>query len=182
MGAPKGNKNALGGKGGGDISPYQNKFAEVAKQLCEAGATESEIADFFKVSARTIRNWKVRHVEFRAAIKVGKDAADDRVEYSMYNQAVGYDHDIEDVRIVGEKVLRYTVRQHIPPSFNAATFWLKNRRPDRWRDQRDLNMQAKVVNIDMSLSELKAATEQKLRELGVEITLPQIDNDTYGDE
>ena len=29
------------------------------------------------------------------------------------------------------------VEEYIPPDTTAQIFWLKNRRPDRWRDKRD---------------------------------------------
>ena len=44
----------------------------------------------------------------------GKEASDDRVERSLYLLAIGWN---------GQ-----------PPNTTAALFWLKNRRPDRWRD------------------------------------------------
>ena len=29
-------------------------------------------------------------------------------------------------------------REHVPPDVTACIFWLKNRRPDLWRDRHDL--------------------------------------------
>jgi hypothetical protein len=49
---------------------------------------------------------------------VGKEASDDRVERSLYQLAIGWN---------GQ-----------PPNTTAAIFWLKNRRPDRWRDVQQL--------------------------------------------
>ena len=46
-----------------------------------------------------IKRWAATHAEFRAALKVGKEAADQRVEHSLYQQhslyqrAVGYSYD-----------------------------------------------------------------------------------------
>lgn len=30
--------------------------------------------------------------------------------------------------------------EHVPPDVTACIFWLKNRRPQEWRDQRDLTV------------------------------------------
>ena len=49
----------------------------------------------------------------------GKEASDDRVERSLYQLAIGWN---------GQ-----------PPNTTAAIFWLKNRRPDRWRDVQQID-------------------------------------------
>jgi hypothetical protein len=43
MGAPKGNRNAVGNKGGGRKSTYKPEYAELARKLCPLGATDKEI-------------------------------------------------------------------------------------------------------------------------------------------
>jgi len=129
-------KNAGRKKGSGRPSAYKPEFAAQAKKLCELGATDADLADFFGVSITTIANWKVRHAEFFDALKASKDAADARVERSLYNRAVGYTFDA--VKIFLPKDSRTPVivphREHVPPDTTAAIFWLKNRQRDRWRD------------------------------------------------
>jgi hypothetical protein len=55
------------------------------------------------------------------------------VERSLYSRAVGYSFMSEKQVMTrnGPQNIRY--RQHIPPDVSAAMFYLKNRRPDRWR-------------------------------------------------
>ena len=64
MPAPKGNKNAVGNKGGGAPSKYQAKYAKLAALACQAGCTDQEVADLIGVSQKTINRWKLQHVEF----------------------------------------------------------------------------------------------------------------------
>jgi hypothetical protein len=45
------------------------------------------------VTKRTIITWRAEHEEFREATEIGKDIADNRVERSLYERAVGYDFD-----------------------------------------------------------------------------------------
>lgn len=103
--------------------------------MCELGATEREIAQAFEVSEETLRRWKHQHPEFCGAIKIGKEPADDRVEQSLFRRATGYS--FESVKIFqyegNEVVVPYT--EHIPPDPASMFFWLKNRRPDQWRDK-----------------------------------------------
>lgn len=35
-------------------------------------------------------------------------------------------------------IVRAPIKEHVPPDVQAAQFWLKKRRPDRWRDVQQL--------------------------------------------
>jgi transposase-like protein len=48
--------------------------------MCLAGATDTEIADEIGVSVTTLYNWRAKYPEFLAAIRYGKEHADERVE------------------------------------------------------------------------------------------------------
>ncbi len=114
---------------------YVPEFAVQAEKLCRLGATDAEIAEFFDVSDRTIYRWKSAHEDFCQALKAGKAEADERVERSLYHKAVGYTFDSEKVFQHQGEVVRAPVKEHVPPSDTAAIFWLKNRRPEQWRDK-----------------------------------------------
>ena len=137
MPAPKGNKNAVGNKGGGRPSSYKKEYAKAALKLYELGATDYEVAQSFGVSNATILNWQQQHVEFSEASRVGKAAADDRVERAFYHKAVGYTFESEKIFQFQGQVVRAKTLEHVPPDTQAAQFWLKNRRRDAWRDKTD---------------------------------------------
>lgn len=122
---------------GGQPSDYQAAFAEQAKKLCELGATDYELADFFKVCTRTIYRWKHQFPEFCQAVISGKDLADERVERSLYNRAVGYSFESEKVFQFQGEIIRAETVEHVPPDTGAAMNWLKNRRGDKWRDKHE---------------------------------------------
>lgn len=121
---------------GGRPSSYKPEYAEQAKKLCELGATDANIADFFHVTITTIGTWKTQYPEFLTSLKAGKEPADDRVERSLYQRATGYTFDA--VKIFPPKgdgapvIVPY--REHVPPDTTACIFWLKNRRHQQWRD------------------------------------------------
>lgn len=114
---------------------FKPEYAEQATKLCELGATDADLASFFKVSDRTIYRWQNQYPEFCQALKVGKAQADDRVERSLYHKAVGYTFDSEKVFQFQGAIVRAETKEHVPPDTTAAIFWLKNRRPEQWRDK-----------------------------------------------
>lgn len=118
----------------GRPSSYDPKFAKVAEQLCRLGAIDSDLATAFGVTTQTIWNWRSRYSDFFEALKGGKEAYDVLVERALASRALGYTYDAVEIKVVGGEVRRVRVRKHVPPDVTAAIFWLKNRRPEQWRD------------------------------------------------
>lgn len=118
----------------GRPTAYDPKFVEQAKKLSDLGATDVEMADFFEVATSTFYLWKNKYVAFSEAIKIGKSFADERVERSLFQKAVGYSFEAEEIFQYQGEVVRAKVRKHIPPEATSMIFWLKNRKPDKWRD------------------------------------------------
>lgn len=132
----------------GRPTEYEPEYAVQAEKLCLLGATDSEIAEFFNVSVRTIHRWKLEHEEFCHSIKSGKEKADERVERSLYQKATGYDYTEEQaikikVEQHKEEVEVVQVNKHAPADTTAAIFWLKNRRKDQWRDKQEHELTVK---------------------------------------
>jgi hypothetical protein len=140
MPAPKGNQHAKGSKGGtGRPTSYRPEYVARAALACEAGFTDKEIADLFGVHETTLYDWKLAHVDFCLALKIGKAPADNRVERSLFHRAVGYSY-IEEVSSVDKKtgeIYVEEVRKHVPPDVTACIYWTKNRRPEQWRERRN---------------------------------------------
>lgn len=109
----------------------------LVRGLAREGFTVEEIAEKLQVSKRTIYNWGERHPEFLHALKEGRALADYRVEDALYKRALGFTRRTvrEEEGDRGSKTV--TVTEEVPPDTTAAIFWLKNRRPDLWRDRRE---------------------------------------------
>lgn len=124
----------------GRPTAYKDDFASQARKICEIGATDQEVADFFEIDVRTVYRWKHDHPEFCQALKVGKDVADERVERSLYQKAIGYEQDEVKIFMPGgaEEPVYAPFRAKIPPDTTAAIFWLKNRKQKEWRDKQDI--------------------------------------------
>lgn len=134
-------------EGAGRPSKFDEAFVEQARKLCELGATDEELANFFEVTARTIYRWQAEYPEFCQALKAGKDSADERVIRSLYHRAVGYSH--EAVKIFmpagAEAPVYAPYVEHSPPDTTAAIFWLKNRRREEWRDKHDVEASGAIT-------------------------------------
>jgi len=123
----------------GRPTDYRPEFCQKAIDLCERGATDDELAECFEVSTRTIFRWKAEHPEFCQAVRVGKQVADDRVERSLYQMATGrYVVEQQAIKVklsqYEEEVKIVDVEKFLQPEATAAAFWLKNRKPEQWRD------------------------------------------------
>jgi hypothetical protein len=168
---------------------YKQEYAKQAAHLCKLGATDIQLAAFFEVSLATINNWKGRHREFVESLKVSKDDVNDIVERSLFQRAVGYTQ--ESCKITNHLgVVTITpVVEHIAPDVTACIFWLKNRKPTEWRDQRHLNVNPVAGDIHDSQAEAIAKTyletlerrKQKALDQARTIDLPARDVSTQGD-
>ncbi len=139
---------------GGRPSSYKKEYAEQAKNLCLLGATDEFMANFFGVAVSTLNNWKLNHPEFLESLKAGKEFADAHVAQSLYKRATGYvTKETKIASFEGRITDTLDVDKHYPPDTTAAIFWLKNRRPDLWRDkpdneqQQDVQIQKVVVEV-----------------------------------
>lgn len=121
-------------KGGRPLT-YEPRFAVIAAKMCELGATDFDLATAFEVASSTVRRWRHEHEEFAKACTSGKDMANTHVERSLYAKATGYTYSSEKIVVVEGKIERVEITEHVPPSDTACIFWLKNRRPDIWRDR-----------------------------------------------
>lgn len=153
---------------GGRPSSYKPEFVEIAKKVCSTfGFIDTQLADVLGVSVQTLNSWKIKYPEFLAALKSGKDVPDDRVEASLYHKAIGYSYDA--VKIVADaktgSVVKVPYREHVPPDTTAMIFWLKNRRPELWREKHEVAHNVSHDNI--SADELRAQILADIADLGL---------------
>lgn len=92
------------------------------------------------VGLSTYYRWQTEHQELRDAIKKGKAPVDIEVENALYKKATGYEYeetitDIEELADGKQRKHIRKVKKYCPPDTLAQIFWLKNRRPERWRDK-----------------------------------------------
>lgn len=101
------------------------------------GLTDEQIAHNIGIRTSTLYEWKKKYVEFAEALKKSKEVADLEVENALFKRATGYT--VIETKVIesdkdGKKT--ETITKHIPPDTTAQIFWLKNRKPNEWRDKR----------------------------------------------
>jgi len=143
---------------GGRPTKYKAEYVEQVKKLCELGATDMQIADFFQVDLATINRWKLKHPEFCASLKLGKEIPDSLVVRSLFQRAMGYSHEEDDIRVIeGQVVITPTIK-HYPPDSTSLIFWLKNRNKEDWRDKQEIGVDGKLTHEHEFLESLKPTT------------------------
>lgn len=124
--------------GAGRPTQYRAAYAKKAAKLCELGATDKELAEFFEVSEQTINTWKQKHPKFLESIRRAKDEADRKVERALFERATGYAHlDTKFATFEGRITDSCEYTKHYPPDYNAMRLWLLNRKPEVWRDKQE---------------------------------------------
>lgn len=96
------------------------------------GLTDEQIANNMGISPSTLYEWKKRYPEISEALKKGKEIVDRQVENALLKSALGFEYEEETVTQRGEVV---TIRKYEKPNTTAQIFWLKNRKPEAWRDK-----------------------------------------------
>lgn len=121
----------------GRPTAYKPEYDEQAKKLCLLGATDKELADFFGVCEATVYNWQNAHPSFLESIKEGKVLADAKVAEKLYQRALGYTHSAVKIFQYEGVPVEVPYEEHYPPDTQAASLWLRNRQPAKWRDKVD---------------------------------------------
>lgn len=117
----------------GRPSEFMPEKTEQAAALAWHGATISEIAQYFGVSVPTIYAWGQLWPPFLNAIKQDRENADNRIKQTLYEKAATGDN-------------------------TAMIFWLKNRDPMNWRDQREVKLEGAIdVTTNTNTRELALA-------------------------
>lgn len=151
--------------GRGRPTKYRPEYAQQAEKLCELGATDPEIADFFGVDVVTVYRWKLKHEDFCKALKVGKELCDDRVERALYMRATGYavtEQQVIKLRMGDSDVVEIVeVQKQVAPDPSAAKLWLTNRRKETWRDKQEVQHEGNV-SLNVKLEELDDETLAQL--------------------
>ena len=121
---------------GGRPTTYRPENAEIARYACMLGATNGALAERFEVSRRTIDNWIATIPEFSDAVRLGRHVADECVVGALFARATGMEQKMTKVFCHRGQPVTATYTQQLPPDVRACIFWLRNRRPWQWRENR----------------------------------------------
>ena len=115
------------------------------------GLTDEQIAHNMGISRSTLNQWKEKYSDISDTLKKGKEVVDLQVENALLKRALGYHYD-EVTMENGIETKRVT--KEVIPDTTAQIFWLKNRRPDKWRDKQDLQVSGALEMEQSKLDDL----------------------------
>lgn len=98
------------------------------------GLTNEQIAKNIGINPDTLYTWMKRFPEISESLKKGKEVVDRQVENALLKSALGFHYVEEMVTNQGEVV---QVTKYEKPNTTAQIFWLKNRKPDAWKDKQE---------------------------------------------
>ncbi len=129
--------------------------------------TSADIAERMGIGVSTLCEWQNKYPEFAAALKENKEVVDRKVESSLLKRALGYEYD----EVTCEKgVETKRVTKQVVPDVTAQIFWLKNRKPDDWRDKTNVEHTGKdggVIEVhEMTTEEMDARILELQAKLG----------------
>ena len=104
------------------------------------GLTDEQIAHNMGITRETLRVWKNKYSVISVTLKNGKEVIDYKVENALLNSA-------------------------LEGNTTAQIFWLKNRRPDKWRDKiNDVNGQenTQTPQVNINISAAKQADAENI--------------------
>jgi transposase-like protein len=146
-------------KKGGRLSKYESEWKDkliVIEGWARDGLTDEQVAKNMGISTSTLYEWKKKYSEFSEALKRGKEIIDREVENALLKRALGYEYEeITQERVIrkdvkgdpaidlhgfpiSEMVVTKKVTKQVIPDTTAQIFWLKNRKPEQWRDKQQV--------------------------------------------
>ena len=115
------------------------------------GLTDEQIAHNMGICVATLYNWKSKYLEILESLKRGKDVIDIQVENALLKRALGYSYkEVTREKMFNPETDQYElmptkeVTKEVVPDTTAQIFWLKNRRPEQWRDKRDVSVEGEL--------------------------------------
>lgn len=111
------------------------------KKMFANGAIIEDVCKALDISRPTFYRMKEKHPDFKEAVEEGYEMQADKVEGALYKSAIGYKYTERTVKDTpnGTEVIESTKER--PGSNTAQIFYLKNIRPDKWNDKKQVEVQ-----------------------------------------
>ena len=123
---------------------------ELIEGWARDGLIDEQIAEKMGIGIRTLYEYKEKYPQFSQALKRNKEVVDAKVEKALLKRALGYDYEETKVTMTdkGSKSKRIErTTKHAKPDTTAQIFWLKNRKPDEWRNNDNNETEDKLKTV-----------------------------------
>lgn len=132
------------------------------------GLIDEQIAANIGITTTTFYDWKKKYADFSDALKKGKETSDYEVENALFKSATGYEYEErKEVQEVVDGVMRKRVeitRKQVPPNATSAIFWLKNRKPDKWRNKQEIEiskLRAETKKLEAETARIESQSDKE---------------------
>ena len=119
------------------------------------GLTDEQIAEKIGIRRPTLYDWKKKYSDISDALKRGKEVVDRQVENALLKRALGYEFKeiTQELTEDGMRVTKVITKQQAPDT-TAQIFWLKNRKPEEWRDKKETEIKGSL-NVASTAKEIE---------------------------
>ena len=122
------------------------------------GLTDEQIAKNMGIAPSTLYEWKKKSKEFSESLKKGKEVVDFEVENALLKRALGYEYEEETYE---NGILTKKVKKQVPPDTTAQIFWLKNRKPNTWKDKVETDEDREgVANASQVIAKIRKVAQE----------------------
>lgn len=126
--------------------------------MARDGLTQQQIANNLGISIDTLIENKKKYSEFNNALKKGKEVIDFEVENALLKRALGYEYEEETYE---NGILTKKVKKQVPPDTTAQIFWLKNRKPNNWKDRVETDEDKEAVaNASQVIAKIRKVAQE----------------------
>ena len=126
--------------------------------MARDGLTQQQIANNLGISIDTLIEKKKKYSEFNDALKKGKEVIDFEVENALLKRALGYEYEEETYE---NGILTKKVKKQVAPDTTAQIFWLKNRKPNNWKDRVETDEDKEAVtNASQVIAKIRKVAQE----------------------
>jgi hypothetical protein len=125
---------------------YHSFVIQACEYMARCGLTDDQMSEQLNIARDTLVQWRKKYPELDEATRRGKDEVDSQIEEALRQRALGYmaDEYSQELDSEGNVVRSFRSKKHVPSNPACTIFWLKNRRPRRWRERQEIDMQGRV--------------------------------------
>jgi len=160
-----------GGRPGKYYTHVEPRLIEI-EGWARDGLIDEQISKNLGVAYSTFKIYKKKYSDLMAALKKGKEVVDREVENALLKRALGYEYtETTEEPIIDPKTgkiemgISKKVTKHINPDTTAQIFWLKNRKPEQWRDKKDFEHSGEMTQTVKQEHDLSKLSVEELKEL-----------------
>ncbi|HIT88066.1 MAG TPA: transposase [Candidatus Coprocola pullicola] len=118
------------------------------------GCLDVDIAKKIGINTATLYTWKKKYSKFNDALKKGKEVVDTEVENALLKRALGYKYsEVKTESFSDGSVKKTVIVKEMPSDVTAQIYWLKNRKPENWRDKPSNEKEVAKIEVELIKNE-----------------------------